>query len=470
MRTLGTLAGLWTTLFLVLVTHAIELDIDDEQSIKEAASKATWGAMTYYHGNESGSIPGNIPQKWYEGGALFLTTINYWYFTNDSQYNDVTKVGLEFQGEPGDFYPTNWTTWIGNDDQLFWSFAAMTAAEMNFPETGQYSWLSLAQGVFNAQTAAPTPQNTGWDPNTCGGGVHWQKYIEKPGYDLKNAISNGGLFQLSARLYRYTNRSVYAEWAEKIWDWSVAHDLVNNVTWEVNDGVSTNDDCQTPDPPQWTYNYGTFLMGAAYMYNNTSGADQERWLNNVYGLANATLDKFFLKKNGYILEELGCDPFPVCTDSNELLFKGPTSLWLGWTAILVPQIYEQIMPKLQYSAQGAAASCIGGRGDECGGSWYMKKFDNKAGLEPQMTASNIFSINLIPFSHAKKSKGPLTASTGGTSKGNFNAGKNDPNKGHALPPITTGDRVGAGILTAVMIATLIGTLAWMLVGEDHPGK
>jgi mannan endo-1,6-alpha-mannosidase len=74
-----------------------------------------WGAMSYYQGNISGNIPGNIPEKWYEGAVLFLSTINYWYFTNDTTYNDVTKVGLDFQGEPGDYMPPNWTTWIVRD-------------------------------------------------------------------------------------------------------------------------------------------------------------------------------------------------------------------------------------------------------------------------------------------------------------------------------------------------------------------
>lgn len=142
----------------------------------------------------------------------------------------------------------------------------MTAAELNFPETGQYSWLSLAQGVFNDQTAAPSPRNTGWDETTCGGGVHWQKFSEQSGFNDKNGISNGGLFQLSARLYRYTNNTEYADWAQKIWDWSVGH-LVVNGTFEVWDTVTVGtDDCHFPGRTPWTYNYASYLLGAAYMY------------------------------------------------------------------------------------------------------------------------------------------------------------------------------------------------------------
>jgi mannan endo-1,6-alpha-mannosidase len=83
-----------------------------------------------------------------------------------------------------------------------------------------------------------------------------------------------------------------------------------------------------------------------------------------------------------------------------------------------------------------------------------------------MSASNIFTINLLPFDAQRRKQGPLTSSTGGTSKGNFNAGKNSINQDSAtLAPITTADRAGAGILTAIFIATWIGVVVWMLLGE-----
>jgi mannan endo-1,6-alpha-mannosidase len=147
---------------------------------------------------------------------------------------------------------------------MFWGLAAMTAAELRFPDrpTG-FSWLSLAQGVFNTQTAR-------WDTTSCGGGMRWQIYIYQVGYNMKNTISNGGLFQLSARLARYTGDSNYTDWANKIWDWSESTPLLNNQTWHVAD--STNPpDCTNQGDGQYSYNYGTFIMGAAYMYNIVGG-------------------------------------------------------------------------------------------------------------------------------------------------------------------------------------------------------
>jgi mannan endo-1,6-alpha-mannosidase len=84
---------------------------------------------------------------------------------------------------------------------------------------------------------------------------------------MKNSISNGGLFQLAARLARYTNDATYAAWAEKIWNWSLSSPLLSNSTWNVADSTNMEDDCSTQGDTQWSYNYGTYMMGAAYMYN-----------------------------------------------------------------------------------------------------------------------------------------------------------------------------------------------------------
>ena len=146
---------------------------------------------------------------------------------------------------------------------MFWGITAMTAAELKFPDVSHgFSWLSLAQGVFNTQIAR-------WDPSTCGGGLRWQIYLYQGGYTMKNSISNGGLFQLAARLARYTHDDLYFDWANKIWNWSIESPLLNNETWNVADSTFVTN-CTAQEDTQWSYNYGTFLMGASYMYNQVS--------------------------------------------------------------------------------------------------------------------------------------------------------------------------------------------------------
>lgn len=82
-------------------------------SLKNAASIATYGAFTYYSGNDSGGIPGAFPSKWYEGSALFIVALNYWHYTGDDTYNAITAEGLEWQSGPqGDYMPTNYSQFL----------------------------------------------------------------------------------------------------------------------------------------------------------------------------------------------------------------------------------------------------------------------------------------------------------------------------------------------------------------------
>lgn len=82
------------------------------ESIKDAASTAAYGLMTHYHVNETGQIPGKLPDTWWEGGALFMTLIQYWYFTGDTTYNDEVSVGMQWQAGNGDYMPSNWSTYL----------------------------------------------------------------------------------------------------------------------------------------------------------------------------------------------------------------------------------------------------------------------------------------------------------------------------------------------------------------------
>ena len=141
----------------------------------------------------------------------------------------------------------------------------MSAAELNFPApTGNSpSWLALAQAVFNLQVSR-------WDTQHCGGGLRWQIFEFNNGYNYKNSISNGALFQLAARLARYTGNQTYADWAEKSYDWIEGTPLITN-DFLIYDGAQIDNNCTIANELQWTYNIGTYLMGAANMFNMVSG-------------------------------------------------------------------------------------------------------------------------------------------------------------------------------------------------------
>lgn len=98
------------------------------------------------------------------------TLVDYWAYTGDDQYVNLTKQALLFQvGDNDDYMPINQTRTEGNDDQGFWALTVMSAAEYNFPhpEPNQPQWLGLAQAVFNTQAAR-------WDTEHCNGGLRWQ--------------------------------------------------------------------------------------------------------------------------------------------------------------------------------------------------------------------------------------------------------------------------------------------------------
>jgi mannan endo-1,6-alpha-mannosidase len=149
---------------------------------------------------------------------------------------------------------------------MLWGLAAMTAAELGYPqESSMPSWVNLAEGVFDTQTRR-------WDNSACNGGLRDGIQSFNVDYNAKTAMANGGLFQLAARLARFKkNDHYYIGWAEKVWEWSEQVSLVDPKSWKIADMIYTSSDCQTVSDLQWTYTYGLYLGGAAYMYNVVSG-------------------------------------------------------------------------------------------------------------------------------------------------------------------------------------------------------
>ncbi|OJJ07435.1 hypothetical protein ASPVEDRAFT_142365 [Aspergillus versicolor CBS 583.65] len=452
------LAFLATWLASIGRLSALEIQLDDHQSIKDAAGKTAKGALGWYAGNEPGGEPGAFPEKWWEGSALFMSLIIYWFYAGDDQYNDLITEGMQYQaGENGDYLPAKYKSYLGNDDQFFWGVTAMLAAEYGFPESKDgFSWLSLAQGVFNTQKEE-------WDTSNCGGGLRWQMEPYQSGYTMKNSISNGGFFQLAARLALYTQNDMYADWAQKTWDWSVSSPLVNNKTWNVADSTDINNKCSTQGNNQWSYNYGAYLTGAAYMYNFTEKAE---WKEAVDNLLEKVLKQFFPQKmgGGQIFSEFLCEPSGLC-NFNEILFKGVVSHWLTLVALIVPETYDKIFPKLQTSAQAAAKACSGSGNNTCGIKWYTQKWDGSIGMEQQIIATDILGSVLV----SEKKNPPLNTNTGGNSKSNPNAGGEETENPAELKPITAGDRAGASILTILFVGGWGGMIAWMVLGEPLVG-
>ncbi|KAF3174321.1 hydrolase 76 protein [Orbilia oligospora] len=434
--------------------NAIELDVNDKDSIKAAAKIAAEGLVEYYHGDEPGQIQGNLPQPyyWWECGAMFGALIDYWYYTGDDQFNQIVINGMLHQVGTGNaFMPPNQTQSLGNDDQAFWGIAAMMAAERGFPNPPGTSpqWLALAQAVFNSQAAR-------WDSATCNGGLRWQIFSFNNGYDYKNTISNGCFFHLAARLARYTGNETYAEWAMKSYDWTKRVGLITD-DYKFYDGASVDTNCTHMDRIQWTYNGGIYLAGAAFMYNITNGTGY--WADELGAILDAQKVYFRDEK---IMYEVACEPYGKC-NIDQRSFKAYLARWMGVTTQVAAFTRTKIMDWLSQSAVGAAQSCIGGTDKQtCGARWtpdVEAKWDGNFGVGEQMSALEIFQ-NLLAPSY----RPPCTASTCGNSTGDPSAGTgNSVQTGKTNRPATTGDKVGAGFLTTLCLGLLLGGTYWLIV-------
>ncbi|KAK9475703.1 glycosyl hydrolase family 76-domain-containing protein [Lipomyces japonicus] len=466
------LAIIWTALAvmsLLSTAHAngFTLDLTSESSIKSAAKIVAQGLMNYYHGDESGYTPGIFSGDyyWWESGAAWGSLMDYQYLTGDTQYNDVMKTGLLFQvGTDWDYTPKNQTLSLGNDDQGFWGITAMMAAERNFtnPDSDQPQWLGLAQAVFNSIALT-------WDTQYCDGGVRWQKFVLNKGYDYKNSIANGILFQLGARLARYTNNDTYAEWAEKVWDWETNIGLIPSATYFVYDGGSVDDNCARLNKIQWTYNMAVFLAGSAYMYNYTassnltsSGGTASTWEQRTTSLV-STLTAFIYQSSNIVYEP-ACEPSKSCNPDQQS-FKAYLARWLGATMILAPFTTDIILPVLKASALAAASTCNGGTdGVTCGFSWTTEgTYDGMYGLGEQMAALEIIQSHLLQYNPA-----PYTNTTGGSSTGDSSLGT-DELSGTSSKSITSKDRAGAWIITIAACVFVVLGAVWMGVEDKFEG-
>ncbi|OAA39381.1 Mannan endo-1,6-alpha-mannosidase [Metarhizium rileyi] len=437
--------------------------VDTKDNIIATSKSLARDMISFYHGNESGQIPGLLPGPpasgtgdyyWWEAGAMMGTYMDYWKLTGDTSYNDLVMQGMLFQvGPQKDFMPPNQTLSLGNDDQGFWGLSALLAAENKFPDPppDQPQWLELAQAVWNTQ-ADPSRYD-----ETCNGGLRWQIPRTNAGYDYKNTIANGIFFNMGARLARYTGNSTYAERAEKAWDWLWGVKYIDHNNWAVYDGASANDNCTDLHKTQYSYNAGVLIQGVAFMYNHTG---EEKWKTRLDSLLDACLKTFFPKQIAY---EVSCEfalGGSVCK-TDMLSYKGYLVRWLAVVSQIAPHTAGKILAPLRKSGEAAAKQCTGGStGRQCGFYWATGKFidpkvDKTSGAGEAMDALAAVSSMLI-----SDVAPPVTNASGGTSKGNPNAGGKDTGE-RPVKPVTTADKAGAAILTILLLLGSAGLFVWM---------
>lgn len=435
--------------------RALDIDFKSKSSINDGLALLAKGLMDYYNGNDTGQTPGMFthPYYWWEAGAAWNSMLDYWYYTGDETYNDLLKSSLIFQvGDNWDYMPQNQTTTEGNDDQGFWGITAMAAAEKNFtnPLPHEPQWLYLAQAVFNTMAAR-------WDNKHCGGGLRWQIFTWNNGYNYKNTVSNGCLFNIGARLARYTGNNTYVEWAERVWDWVVSQDFIttNKDVWQVFDGAFIEDNCTKIVNLEWTYNSGLYMSGAAVLYNYTN---ETKWLDRADKIWRRS--KVFFMDDTRIMYEAACQPSRQC-NNDQRCFNAIFSRFLGLTCLMAPPLNDEIQSYLEATSVGIMKSCTGGTdGHTCGLNWgHESGWDGYYGLGEQMSALEALQNRLIWTRPP-----PLTGDTGASSVGNGSAGS-DSTKDIMSNTINieTKDRAGAGIITTIIIIMFLVSAWWMIV-------
>ncbi|KAI0516720.1 mannan endo-1,6-alpha-mannosidase DCW1-like protein [Xylaria bambusicola] len=355
-----------------------DLDINNPESIKSMASTIAFETMKYYSGNIT-----NTPEVyWWQAGACWGAMLDYSHYTGDSSYDDVITQALQSQVLAPDFNLMNprYFGSEGNDDQAFWAFTILEAAERNWPQPDDSlpPWITVAENIWNTMISR-------WDETTCGGGLHWQIFDGNPnGIDYKNAVSNGGLFQVSARLARATNDDKYFQWAEKIWDWSENVGFIDK-DFNVFDGASSKADCKDTNPLTFSYSQGIYMYGAAVLFDYKNG--DQKWGDRADGLLQASRSYFTPFDNATdIMYEHACELVDTCnTDMKS--FKGYLSRFMAATAQLMPSTRDDVQELLRASAIAAGKACSGGdSGTSCGQKWYVGGYDGNTGLGQQMTA------------------------------------------------------------------------------------
>lgn len=191
------------------------------------------------------------------------------------------------------------------------------------------------------------------------------------------------------------------------------------------------------------------------------------WEERLRGLVNRTIVYFFPNDTA---TEVSCElPTNVQCNTDQHSFKNYLHRWMATTTQIAPIVYDQIMDVLRTSAAAAVQSCTDGVDNgngvstaTCGFRWTTGAYDGSTGAGQQMNVLGALISMLVATQSNSSSAigGPVTNSNGGNSTGDPNAGT-EPDVLRPLQPVYTRDKVGAGILTTVLMGTLLAMVVWI---------
>lgn len=386
---------------------------------------------------------------------MFDTLLNWWSRGPNNSLTEIIMEAMEFQVGPDENYmPPNQSSSLGNDDQSTWGLAALTAAEIGFPQpkTINSSWIELATAVWESH-------NPRWDEGSCGGGMKWQIFTFNNGYNYKNSMSNNNFALLGARLARYTGNMTYLQESEKTIDWLRDIGLISEDGRFSFDGTDDTLNCSEINHIQWSINAGTLLATAAYAANLTEGG--ETWTNLGSSILQGTQDVFFKDD---VMSEVACEPSGNCLVDQQPFKAVLARAMADYRDLgIAPESNEGLNRLLQTSAARASALCSGGEsGTECGDNWVNDVPSNTGGMGQELAALSVLMANLPArtYGTANSSDGDsdsnsTVAATGGRRGGGGSTGGNSDTNG-------AGALDGQSMLVTAITAAVVGS-ALMLI-------
>lgn len=403
------------TAAMLLASHATALDLTlgDKDSVCSAATQIIDGIMDYYTGYRYGGTVGYFqqPYYWWEAGLAFSAMIDTWSICDNDTYVSMLQDSIYHQAGPDyNYMIANQSDVEANDDQLFWGFTVMEAAERGFPakDGEEHDYLEIAQAVYNTVWER-------WNADHCGGGLVWQILANMSGADYKSTASNAGLFALGARLGKYTGNEMYYETCQRVSDWLKDSYFVTQKDdyYVVYDGANIgNNECYTINGYSWSYNYGMMMVGCTYLYKATGDS---KWEDELQKYMNG-IEQNLIVNN--IVTEYTCANTECNNDQR--VFKSVLLKALGEITLLLPNTdyATRAQQILDASAQAAAESCSGGSDKKtCGMDWLQNGWDGMYGLGEQIDA-----LEAIQQSIMNQAAQPVDADTQGAPQGDFTFG------------------------------------------------
>ena len=155
------------------------------------------------------------------------------------------------------------------DDNQWIGIAAMDV----YQRTGKKQWLQTGREIYRFMM-------TGYDTIT-GGGLYWQEDNKKS----KNTCSNGPAIVLALQLYQATKEKAYLDTALLLYNWVNLHLQLPSGLYGDNISTITG----AVDKKAYSYNTGTMLQSAVYLYECTS---DKKYLQQANAIADSSAAYF----------------------------------------------------------------------------------------------------------------------------------------------------------------------------------